>query len=167
VKCWSGLRQRAMAAKVPWRLREQGALARRRLEVQLRRPGRTSCSRWNGETGPDTSLFAGRIPTRRENQARAEDPRHHCRDRETGRLDRRRVRVAELAVQQFQAKLVVGQPARPTAASANNTPSATQTWPVESPRTGHLILRAGFDLALDPVAREVRVEQNAAYTTRW
>ena len=33
------------------------------------------------------------------------------RDPETGRLDRRRVRVAELAVQQFQAKLVVGQPA--------------------------------------------------------
>jgi hypothetical protein len=29
------------------------------------------------------------------------------RDPETGRLDRRRVRVAELAVQQFQAKLVV------------------------------------------------------------
>jgi hypothetical protein len=94
------------------------------------------------------------------------------RDPETGRLDRRRVRVAELAVQQFQAKLVVGQPARPTAASANNTPSATQTWPVESPRTGHLILRAGFDLALDPVRgkygsiRTRRYDQMVKYRER-
>ena len=94
------------------------------------------------------------------------------RDPETGRLDRKRVRTAELAVQQFQAKLVVGQPARPAAASANDTPSATQTRPVEFPRTGQLILRAGFDLALDPVRgkygsiRTRRYDQMVKYRER-
>lgn len=88
------------------------------------------------------------------------------RDPKAGRLDPRRVRAAELAVQQFQAKLVVGQPAPPAAASAMDTPIVTQIRPVESPRTERLGLRAGFDLALDPVRGKYGSNRTRRYD-RW
>jgi len=88
------------------------------------------------------------------------------RDPKTGRLDPRRVRAGELAVQQFQAKLVVGQPAPPAAASAMDTPIVTQIRPVESPRTERLGLRAGFDLALDPVRGKYGSNRTRRYD-RW
>jgi hypothetical protein len=65
------------------------------------------------------------------------------RDPETGRLEERLVRAAELAVRQFQARLITGDlPASPAerALESNTVRSSPET----------LTLREGFALALDP-----------------
>jgi hypothetical protein len=65
------------------------------------------------------------------------------RDPETGRLEERLVRAAELAVRQFQARLITGElPATPAerALEGNTVRSTPET----------LTLREGFALALDP-----------------
>lgn len=71
------------------------------------------------------------------------------RDPRTGRLDQKLVRAAELAVQQFQAKLLVGHspPRDDSEAPSKAAPSAAP--PTASAATS-LTIRAGFDLALDP-----------------
>ena len=65
------------------------------------------------------------------------------RDLATGRLDEKLVRVAEVAVQQLQARLVTGEPAAGPAEPVKE---------VEAPRSTAetLTLREGFALALDP-----------------
>ena len=70
------------------------------------------------------------------------------RDAKTRRLDPKLVRAAELAVRQFQARLLVGDwPAR---ADRESRPNAAQL-PVQTyaPDSAALTIRAGFDLALD------------------
>ncbi len=64
------------------------------------------------------------------------------RDPRTGKLDARLVKAAENAVQQFQAALLLGQPAAPPELTADAAP-------IDSPAPP-LALREGFDLALDP-----------------
>ena len=67
------------------------------------------------------------------------------RNPETGRLDPKCVRAAELAGQQFQAKLVIGEPRGRSPAST--VWRITQAATPNPPATTQLTLRAGFDLA--------------------
>ena len=92
------------------------------------------------------------------------------RDPRTGRLDPQLVRAAELMVQQFQARLLVGQRASEKAASRN----AEQRAPTGSQAASRsvLTLREGFDLALDPIkgkygsSRTRRYDQMRRYRAR-
>ena len=94
------------------------------------------------------------------------------RDAETGRVDPRLVRAAELAVQQFQAQLLVRH------SENEEPPSRKPAAPAPAPAAGgvpahsDLTLRAGFDLALDPVrgkygsSRTRRFDQMVKYRAR-
>lgn len=71
------------------------------------------------------------------------------RDAKTGRLDPKLVRAAELAVQQFQARLLLEQ--SPAHAPGELQPNAPQFTGSPAPSAqASLTIRAGFDLALDP-----------------
>jgi len=66
----------------------------------------------------------------------------------TGRLDPRLVRTAELAVQQFHARLLIAEAA--ARADSGPVPNAAQlATPPHAPTSAALTIRAGFDLALD------------------
>jgi len=71
------------------------------------------------------------------------------RDAKTGRLDQKLVRAAELAVQQFQAKLLLSESA--VRGASEPRPNAAQALgpPLASAQTS-LTMLAGFALALDP-----------------
>ena len=70
------------------------------------------------------------------------------RDARTGRLDPKLVRAAELAVQKFQARLLVGESS--ARADGESRPNAAQLpAPLHAPTSAALTIRAGFDLALD------------------
>jgi hypothetical protein len=71
------------------------------------------------------------------------------RDAKPGRLDAKLVRAAELAVQQFQARLLVGESS--ARAPSESQPNAAQPLgpPLASAQTS-LTMLAGFALALDP-----------------
>jgi len=71
------------------------------------------------------------------------------RDAKTGRLDAKLVRKAELAVQQFQARLLVGEMS--ARAPSGPLPNAAQSPgpPLASTQTS-LTMLAGFALARDP-----------------
>ena len=84
------------------------------------------------------------------------------RDPETGRLDPKRVRAAELAVQRFQAKLVIGEPTSRSPASIVQR-SVTERTTATAPATTKLTLRAGFDLALDPVKGKYGSQRTRRY----
>jgi hypothetical protein len=91
------------------------------------------------------------------------------RDPETGRLDPKLVRAAELAVQQLQARLRVGRGAseETTSKPVRGAPAAGS-----APTPSGLTLRAGFDLALDPATgkygsnRTRRYDQMVKYRAR-
>ena len=70
------------------------------------------------------------------------------RDAKTGRVDPKLVRAAELAVQQFQARLLVGKLPAPTALESKPN-AASVAAPPREPTFAVLTIRAGFDLALD------------------
>jgi hypothetical protein len=91
------------------------------------------------------------------------------RDPRTGRLEAKRVRAAEITVQQLQARLLVGHShAQVDGDVRPNAPSARRS----TPGAVALSLRAGFDLALDPErgkygsTRTRRYEQMANYRAR-
>jgi hypothetical protein len=70
------------------------------------------------------------------------------RDEKTGRLDPKLVRAAELAIQQFQARLLVGE--SPARTAGESQPNAAQSAaPPDAPTSAALTIRAGLDLALD------------------
>jgi hypothetical protein len=70
------------------------------------------------------------------------------RDAKTGRLDAKLVRAAELAVQQFQARLLVGEP--PARAPSEPRPNAALSPGQLASIQTSLTMLAGFALALDP-----------------
>jgi hypothetical protein len=92
------------------------------------------------------------------------------RDPRTGLLDPKLERAAKLAVQQFQAKLLVGQPASEAPAVMSQPVPAEQPAPAEVPAL--LTLKQGFHLALDAVTgkyasnRTRRYDQMVKYRTR-
>ena len=86
------------------------------------------------------------------------------RDPETGRLEPKRVRAAELAVQRFQATLVIGEPT--SRSPATTVRPVTQRTTPTAPATTQLTLRAGFDLVLDPSRASTARREHGA-TTRW
>jgi hypothetical protein len=107
-------------------------------------------SRWSAATAAAKSSFGGRTRTRRASKGAIEEVWDLAvRDAKTGRLDAKLVRAAELAVQQFQARLLVGE--SPARATREPQPNAAQSPgpPLASAQTS-LTMLAGFALALDP-----------------
>jgi len=88
------------------------------------------------------------------------------RDPKTGRLDPRRVRAAELAVQQFQAKLVVGQPAPPPRLQLGTRRSSLRIglWSRRA-RSDSAFVPASTSRSTPPAGSTGRTERGV--TTRW
>jgi hypothetical protein len=111
---------------------------------------RMSCSRWSVATAAAKSSFASR--TRASRGLRGATERVSGSSSAMRRLVawiRKLVRAAELAVQHFQAKLLVGEPpAWPDSESQPNV--ARLVTPADVPPSTAPTIRAGFDLALDP-----------------
>jgi hypothetical protein len=70
------------------------------------------------------------------------------RDPKTGRLDAKLVRAAQLAIQQFQATILVTGPPPPP--DGDVQPNTTRPATPAAESTPDLTIKAGFDLALDP-----------------
>ena len=92
------------------------------------------------------------------------------RDPRTGLLDPKLERAAKIAVQQFQAKLLVGQPVSEAPTVTPQPAAAEQPAPDNAPAP--LTLKEGFDLALDAVTgkyasnRTRRYDQMVKYRMR-
>lgn len=83
------------------------------------------------------------------------------RDPQTGRLDPKLVRAAELAVQQFQAKLLIAEPAESKERPTHTAPPASRVTTERAPND--LKLRAGFELVLDPTRSQYGSNRTRRY----